>query len=562
MKIAVLMLCHEAPAAIARRLGSAFYRSPDVKVYLHHDRKSPHHDRAAFAAALPADVQWQWLDDAVACRWGEYSLVEATLRLMRAALGDAAFAPDHLLHASGSCRPIRALATLQAFLREREGVDFIEAQDISRARWTKDGLERERFEWYFPFNYATHRRWFELFNRLQRRLGIRRRLPAGLRPHFGSQWFCLTAETARRVVEAMARPGLARFFASTWIPDEFALQTVVANLEPAPRIAGHGLTYYEFDGQGKPLVLEDWHVDHVVRQPYFFARKISSEAPRLEAALESVVAGGAGVDTERGWFARVGTPTPEFGRFLARVREDRSLRSRVGGFSAGEGGPMAANTRRYYVLVGASPAYVARVLAGARALAARTGGAPILDFPFTRQGFQPAPDRLSWYGLGPCDRLRMRYDELGALYELVRLDPHQCTAFGLDAGGASPVRAHIARDPHAVLVDCDPPGLTRAQRAAMALRHLGGTHEAWLSLSTRRALATGARLPQDYFAVLRAHDALRCRFVRLAEVTTLDDDDPTWRLLTAAAAGIHEGEFVMPPALAAALVGEAVRPTE
>jgi len=557
MKIAVLLLCHEAPALVARALGSAFYRSPDVKVYIHHDRKSPHHDRAAFEAALPAHLQWQWLDDALHCRWGEYSLVEATLRLMRAALADPAFIPDHLLHASGSCRPIRPLASLQAFLDARPGVDFIQAQDISRGRWTKDGLERERFEWWFPFNFVTQHRWFELSNRLQRRLGVRRRLPAGLRPHFGSQWFCLTRATAQRLVEAMARPGLARFFRSTWIPDEFALQTVAANLVPAPRIAGHGLTYYEFDAQGKPLVLEDWHVDHVAHQPFFFARKVSPMAPRLEAALEAAV---GGAEADRGWFERVGTPTPDFERFLARVRDDRSLRTRVGGFPASDGGPMAANARRYFVLFGSSPAHVARILAGARALGAATGGAPILDFPFARQGFQPAPERLHWYGLGPPDRLRMRYDELGALYELVHLDPRWCTAFGLDAGAWAPVRDYVVRDPNAVLVDCDPPGLTRSQRAAMALRHLGGAHEGWLSAPTREALAAGTPLPQDHFAALRARGEHRCRFVRLADVTALDD--PTWRLLTAASAGIPEGEFVMPSNLAEALVGGAARPRE
>jgi hypothetical protein len=556
-KVAVLLLCHEAPELIARRLGSAFYRSRDVKVYIHHDRESPHHDRAAFEAALPGDVQWQWLDDAVHCRWGEYSLVDATLRLMRAALADPGFAPDHLLHASGSCRPIRPLASLQAFLRERPGVDFIQAHDISRSRWTKDGLERERFEWWFPFNFVTRHRWFEFANKLQRRLGVKRRLPAGLRPHFGSQWFCLTRATAQRLVEAMARPGLARFFRSTWIPDEFALQTVVANLEPPPRIAGYGLTYYEFDAQGKPLVLEDWHADHVARQPFFFARKVSPFAPRLEAALDAAV---AAVEDDRSWFERAGTPTPDFGRFLARVRDDRALRTRIGGFTAENGGPMGASTRPYYVLFGSSPAHVARILAHARALAGAAGGAPILDFPFARQGFQLAPERLHAYGLGPADRVRIRYEDLGALYELVHLDPRWCTAFGLDVGTLANVREFVVHDPNAILVDCDPPGLTRPQRAAMAMRHLGGAHEAWISAPTRQALAAGTPLPQERFATLRAGGKSRCRFARLADVAAFDE--PTWRLLTAAAAGIPEGEFVMPAGLAAALVGEAVRATE
>jgi hypothetical protein len=557
VRVAILLLCHEAPGDIARRLDTAFHRSPDVKVYIHHDRASPHHDRAAFAAALPAGVQWHWLEDALHCRWGEYSLVEATLRLMRAALADPGFAADHLLLASGSCRPIRPLASLQAFLRERPGIDFIQAHDISKSRWTKGGLEQERFEWWFPFNYQTQRRWFERATALQRRLGVRRRLPAGLKPHFGSQWFCLTRATAEGVVRELARPELARFFASTWIPDEFAIQTIVAGLQPPGRIAGHGLTYYEFDAGGKPLVLEDWHAAHLARQPFFFARKLSPDARALEARLDEVV---ASTEADLGWFARAGTPTPDFERHLARVREDPTLRSRVGGFRVEEGGPMAGNARRYFVLFGSSRAHVARVLARARSLASVAGGAPIFEFPFARAGLQPAPEHVRWYGFGPNDRLRARYDELGVLYELVQLDARWCTAFGLDAVAPGPARDFVARDPNAVLVDCDPPGLGRAQRAAMALRDIGGAHESWMSVSTRQALAAGLPLPQDHFATLRARGEHRCRFVRASDVTALRDR--TWDVLTAAAASVPEEAFVIPPALARRLVGEGADATE
>src|SRR4051812_45989808 len=111
VRIAVLLLAHESAADVAKRLSSAFYASPDVKVYLHHDPGSPHHDRAAFEAAIAPHVRWQWLPDGVRGRWGEWALVDATLRLMAAALADTGFAPDRLLLASGSCRPIRPLAS-------------------------------------------------------------------------------------------------------------------------------------------------------------------------------------------------------------------------------------------------------------------------------------------------------------------------------------------------------------------------------------------------------------------------------------------------------------------
>ncbi|HEX4511301.1 MAG TPA: beta-1,6-N-acetylglucosaminyltransferase, partial [Burkholderiaceae bacterium] len=527
MKLAVLLLCHESPALIARRLDSAFYRSPHVKVYLHHDRASPHHDRAAFEAAMPGGLQWHWLDDAVRARWGAYSLVEATLRLARAALGDAAFGCDRLLLASGTCRPLHSFATLDAFLEARPGIEFIQAHDLSTGRWTKGGLEEERFEFYFPFNYATQRRRFELFTALQRRLGVRRRMPAGLRPHFGSQWWCLTRGVLQGVVDLLARPELARFFARCWIPDEFAIQTAVAHLCPARRIAGHGLTYYEFDAGGRPLVLEDWHVEHVRRQPFFFARKLSPAAPVLEAALESDV---VHPDSDMEWFARVGTPTPDFQRHLDSVRDDRSLRAWPGSFRPEEGAAMAANTRRYYVLVGSSRAHVARVLARARALSRRSAAVPILDFPFGRPGLQPAPDRLHGWGLGPGDRLRARHDELAVLTELVHLDPRQFTVLGLETLHPSFVLEQVIRDPHAVVVDCDPPGLDRAQRAALALRHVGGAHEAWLSSATRRALAENTPLPQDALAIARARGVARCRYASPSDATAFDD--LAWQLIS------------------------------
>ena len=549
MRIAVLLLAHESPALLARRLSSAFYRSPDVKVYLHHDRGSPHHDRAAFAAALPADLHWEWLVDAVRGRWGEYALVEATVRLFEAALADRAFAAERFLLASGSCRPIRPLASLQAFLRERPDTDFIQAHDISLGRWTKDGLERERYEWYFPFNYQTHRAWFERANRLQRRLRVRRKLPAGLRPHFGSQWFCLRAETAALVAAALRRPELVRFFSTTWIPDEFAIQTIVASQRPAAEIAGHGLTYYEFDTGGKPLVLEDWHIDHLRRQPFFFARKISPAAALLEQALDADV---AGVEADFDYFAQVGRPTPDFEAHLARVRDDPTRRSRVGGFPSEMGGPMAGLRRRYYVLHGSSRAHVAQVLARARALGAAID-APIFAFPFDGAGPRLAEERLRWRGFAPQDALRVPHDPCAVLHELVQVDPRQCAAFGLETSRWSWARDFVIWDPNAVLVDCDPPGLTRAQRAAMTLRSAGGRHEDWVGEPTRDALRRGGRLPQDFFAERRASGTSRCRFAHLSNAEF--SDDTTWQLITAAGAAVDEQPFVVPEVVAAAVAG-------
>lgn len=547
MRIAILLLCHEAPAIIAARLASPFYRGAGVKVYIHHDRASPHHDRAAFAQQIPAEVQWQWLDDAVHCEWGEYSLVDATLRLMKAALTDPGFAADYLLLTSGSCQPIRPLASLQEFLRRRQGIDFIQAHDISRSRWVKDGLEEERLRWYFPFNFITQRRWFERACALQRRLGVRRRLPDGLRPHFGSQWFALSRGTSAAVVDAMADPRLVSFFRSTWIPDEFVIQTLVARHQAGARIAGHSLTYYEFDPMGRPLVLDNGHFAHLMRQPFFFARKLAPEATALRAEVDAHC---AAPEYDLSYFDRAGQPSIDYAEFILHARQDPSRRSRLGGHRHAQGGPMAVNRRTYYVLVCASPALLTRLLG----LARRRSGLPIFDLPFDPAGMQLAAERIAWRGFQPSDRARAQYGPTAFLHELVNVDPVETAAFGLDAALPHRLRDVVARDPNAVLIDCDPPGLSPQQRVAARLRHLTRADHVWPLAPTLQALRSGERLPLDHFELLRETGQLRCRSARL-EQPPPGGGDATWAALAEAARGLDLAGYFPSHAAAQALVG-------
>ncbi len=470
--------------------------------------------KSALQAGLPPEVSWQVLDDRLVVRWGEYSIVEATRRLMVAALADTAFGATHLLLASGSCLPVRPASSLQAFLAARPGVEFIQAHDIALGRWVDDGLEEERFRYYFPFNFATARPAFELATHAQRLLGVRRAVPEGLRVHFGSQWFCLTRGTAADVVDALNRPVLSRFFRRSWIPDEFAIQTLVAHLRLPSQIAGHGLTYYEFGLQGRPLVLEDGHEAHVLDQPFFFVRKVAPEATALRAALAERC---AQPEADTGWFERAGTATVDYQRFLVRALQDPAARAHVGAFRPAAGGPMAASRRRYYVLHGASRGYVMSLTKAARG-ASGDAPPPILDFPFDRTGLGLAADRHVMYGLRPEDRHRARYDPAAFLRELAWLHPTWPTAFALDPASPGWVRDFVARDPRAVIVDCDPPAATRQQRAAAALRHVVARHDAWVLQPTLAALRDGTPLPQDLWRDAGARPAGGARFVRLVEL--------------------------------------------
>jgi hypothetical protein len=58
------------------------------------------------------------------------------------------------------------------------------------------------------FQWRKQRRLFDGYVRLQRRLGFKRRIPAGIVPHLGSQWWCLTRHTLSAILETPTAPRL------------------------------------------------------------------------------------------------------------------------------------------------------------------------------------------------------------------------------------------------------------------------------------------------------------------------------------------------------------------
>lgn len=506
-RLALLLLCHESPAAVARRLALPFFRHPEVTTYIHYDARRPAAQRAELQRLLPSDGRFVMLPEPVRCHWGDHTLVEATRRLMVAALADPQGQASHLLLLSASCAPYRPVASLQAFLAERPHMEFIQAHDITKGRWVKGGLESERHQLYFPFNYRTHRRLFEWATARQQEFRIRRRQPDGLQVHFGSQWFCLTRPTAEAVTRELARPEIRRWLRWSWIPDEFAIQTLVATACPPSRVAGHNLTYYEFDARGQPLVLENDHWDHLRAQPFFFARKLAPEAHRLH---EAIAAHTAGEEADLGYFARVGRATADHARFLAEVEAGVALRAHVGTVENPWRGVLGSNPRRYYVLRATSRSWLLALLRQARG----DSRLPIFDLPFE----DPRPliaGEGGHLGFGPGDGPRRDHDRAAYLFELAQADPTQPCAFGIDWRRGGWLRDVVRYDRRATVIDLDPP-LSREQRAAAALAELDRTSDASGLREWLEAMRDGAPLPDD--RPLGPGSGVSCQLAALREL--------------------------------------------
>ena len=189
----------------------------------------------------------------------------------------------HVYLSSGSCLPLRPVEELVDYLAARPRTDFIESATTADVPWIVGGLDFERFTLRFPFSWKKHRYLFDRYVDLQRKLGMRRRIPEGLVPHMGSQWWCLTRQTLSAILEDPERPTYDSYFEKVWIPDESYYQTLARQY--STNIESRSLTLSKFDFQGKPHIFYDDHLQLLRRSDCFVARKIWPRADRLYQAF-------------------------------------------------------------------------------------------------------------------------------------------------------------------------------------------------------------------------------------------------------------------------------------
>ncbi|MCE8526480.1 glycosyl transferase [Ruegeria pomeroyi] len=222
------------------------------------------------------------------CDWGTWGIVAASQSASEQLLEEFTDI-RHVYLASGSCLPLRPVQELIDYLAARPRTDFIESATTADVPWTVGGLDHERFTLRFPFSWKKHRYLFDRYVSFQRRLGFKRKIPAGLVPHMGSQWWCLTRHTLSAILQDPERDTYDRYFRKVWIPDESYFQTLARQF--SANIESRSLTLSKFDFQGKPHIFYDDHLQLLRRSDCFVARKIWPRAERLYQAFLTDQAG-------------------------------------------------------------------------------------------------------------------------------------------------------------------------------------------------------------------------------------------------------------------------------
>jgi hypothetical protein len=302
MKVAYLVLTHGMPDHLGRLITAL--RDEGVSFFVHVDRKVPIEPFLAYRAL---DVEF--LDERVPVYWGEWQMVEATLRLMKRALEQAD--PDYLVLLSGSCYPIRSNSRIRSLLGDGTG-QFINSVPMPSEELHKPISRIERFR------FRSDRPWIENViravpvvlhgprrgRRFSRRWLLTRdwRRELRLDPYAGSSWWALTGTAARYVLDFAARePSVVRFFENTRSPDEGFFQTVLANSTFGPAMR-RGLTYSDWKQHGShPAVITTEHVESFARPgplmgrgiygtgELCFARKFPDDGGAMTGLVDAVI---------------------------------------------------------------------------------------------------------------------------------------------------------------------------------------------------------------------------------------------------------------------------------
>lgn len=292
MKIAYLILAHNNPKVISRAIRCL--ATENSTFHIHIDKKS---DTAPFTAAIDANDCVSFCNERIPVYWGEYSMVEAILLLMRQALAPRE-TPDYCILLSGSDFPIRSKEYIRDYLEKSRGAEF-----ISMVRMPADGKPLSRIN---TVRYPSDRPVRQTMMRVLAKCGLGardyREYLGGMEPYAGSTWWALTTDACHYLLDFVdSNRAVSDFFRNTFASDEMYFHTILGNSVFRPRIR-RNIMYDDWNERGPhPEPIGEKHLawfearDKVIFSDMYgtgemlFARKFSEENLQIVQRLEQII---------------------------------------------------------------------------------------------------------------------------------------------------------------------------------------------------------------------------------------------------------------------------------
>lgn len=289
MKIAYLILAHKDPAHLGRLIQAI--STPNTACYIHLDKKA---DMSEFIQLECSNVHF--IKNRLPIYY-DYSLVEATLRLMREALKDDRHF-DYFIRIHGVDYPVQSANYIENFFQKNMGSEFIEIMP------TKAGdkeFPQNRIRTFEIPNGASS---FEkiIYHYLSmigfRRDRINEFKKFGLVRYWGSALWGLSSGACEYVLTYVQNnPKLLKFIRNTHVPVEMIFQIILGNSPFLDKVENY-VHYVDWSSQQRhspeltekhlKLFSSSLQVIYENRE-ILFANKFSSQNSQVVDALDKII---------------------------------------------------------------------------------------------------------------------------------------------------------------------------------------------------------------------------------------------------------------------------------
>lgn len=278
MKIAHLILAHTAPEQLTRLVKRLWHE--DASFFIHLDSKA---DIALFSE-LAAMAQVTFVQQRVNVKWGAYSIVQATINGFKE-ISASGQNFDFVNLLSGADYPLLSTQYVHDFFSANQGKNFMHFLRVAD-EWTEAVTRLTQYHltlYSFPAQYRVQ----GMLNKLL----PTRKMPNGLIPVGRSQWFTITSDAMRYIIDYLDNnKNVVRFFRLTWAPDEIIFQTVLYNSPFRDSMVNDNLVYVDWSAkQASPKTLDMEDKALLMPSGKLFARKFDMKTkPQIMDYLDEV----------------------------------------------------------------------------------------------------------------------------------------------------------------------------------------------------------------------------------------------------------------------------------
>lgn len=257
------------------------FSHPDVRFFIGIDAESKL-DLSVFEGM---DVNILPEEERVPVKWGTYSILEASLRLMEFAWKHVQ--DGYFLMISGQDYPVKSSEELLAFLEENKGKEFVDFFSYSGAGTHHPTIYDPRLSLYYPDWLIERKVPHLILKKIWMTVGgavIRafpkagRPYPADLKFAFGSCWWCITDKFMGWMMDQLSRrDDIIPVFEHSLSPEEAFVQTMLLS-SPFTENKMPYLHYIDWsEGNSSPKLMEIGDYPAIYHSGKFVIRKVDSD---------------------------------------------------------------------------------------------------------------------------------------------------------------------------------------------------------------------------------------------------------------------------------------------